>query len=137
MMRCNLFCFFFFSSRRRHTRLQGDWSSDVCSSDLGSDRLGTRRHAGLGKLYPLDPERLRAHVAYEEAMSHRPPLTQSAEVIRGLEELCSRRGRSESQEEQARAERPASLHARGGTEKGAGCPAPLANTKPRSAAYWR
>src|SRR6266850_2873203 len=29
--------FFFFSSRRRHTRLQGDWSSDVCSSDLGSN----------------------------------------------------------------------------------------------------
>src|SRR2546426_2372044 len=28
------FYFFFFSSRRRHTRLQGDWSSDVCSSDL-------------------------------------------------------------------------------------------------------
>src|SRR2546426_5486911 len=28
--------FFFFSSRRRHTRLQGDWSSDVCSSDLNS-----------------------------------------------------------------------------------------------------
>src|SRR5256885_9787333 len=27
---------FFFSSRRRHTRLQGDWSSDVCSSDLTS-----------------------------------------------------------------------------------------------------
>src|SRR5688500_20241722 len=27
-------CTFFFSSRRRHTRLQGDWSSDVCSSDL-------------------------------------------------------------------------------------------------------
>src|SRR5256885_15807472 len=29
-----MFCIFFFSSRRRHTRLQGDWSSDVCSSDL-------------------------------------------------------------------------------------------------------
>src|SRR5690348_7661704 len=28
------FCFFFFSSRRRHTRWTGDWSSDVCSSDL-------------------------------------------------------------------------------------------------------
>src|SRR5437763_13695500 len=26
---------FFFSSRRRHTRYIGDWSSDVCSSDLG------------------------------------------------------------------------------------------------------
>src|SRR5256885_5343561 len=29
---------FFFSSRRRHTRLQGDWSSDVCSSDLVNGR---------------------------------------------------------------------------------------------------
>src|SRR5437867_5532791 len=29
------FFFFFFSSRRRHTRSYGDWSSDVCSSDLG------------------------------------------------------------------------------------------------------
>src|SRR5437867_4917134 len=28
------FFFFFFSSRRRHTRSYGDWSSDVCSSDL-------------------------------------------------------------------------------------------------------
>src|SRR5690348_17844267 len=27
-------CRFFFSSRRRHTRWTGDWSSDVCSSDL-------------------------------------------------------------------------------------------------------
>src|SRR6266446_7878443 len=33
MSTCNV-VFFFFSSRRRHTRLQGDWSSDVCSSDL-------------------------------------------------------------------------------------------------------
>src|SRR5256885_11820107 len=32
--------FFFFSSRRRHTRLQGDWSSDVCSSDLVTDGPG-------------------------------------------------------------------------------------------------
>src|SRR6266446_7370447 len=32
-IRCALI-YFFFSSRRRHTRLQGDWSSDVCSSDL-------------------------------------------------------------------------------------------------------
>src|SRR5437762_4242836 len=33
--------FFFFSSRRRHTRYIGDWSSDVCSSDL-SRGLRTR-----------------------------------------------------------------------------------------------
>src|SRR5947209_16355572 len=29
---------FFFSSRRRHTRYWRDWSSDVCSSDLGGQR---------------------------------------------------------------------------------------------------
>src|SRR5690349_23725689 len=31
-------CFFFFSSRRRHTRSLRDWSSDVCSSDLDEGR---------------------------------------------------------------------------------------------------
>src|SRR5205814_9739481 len=31
-----IFLFFFFSSRRRHTRCLSDWSSDVCSSDLGA-----------------------------------------------------------------------------------------------------
>src|SRR5204863_5131221 len=31
---CIFFCYFFFSSRRRHTRSLRDWSSDVCSSDL-------------------------------------------------------------------------------------------------------
>src|SRR5256885_12902005 len=35
---------FFFSSRRRHTRLQGDWSSDVCSSDLLADEI---RHVAI------------------------------------------------------------------------------------------
>src|SRR5687768_18121293 len=30
--------YFFFSSRRRHTRCSRDWSSDVCSSDLGGSR---------------------------------------------------------------------------------------------------
>src|SRR5205814_3220530 len=30
-----LLFYFFFSSRRRHTRCLSDWSSDVCSSDLG------------------------------------------------------------------------------------------------------
>src|SRR5438270_2615358 len=32
--------FFFFSSRRRHTRFDCDWSSDVCSSDLGAPAGG-------------------------------------------------------------------------------------------------
>src|SRR2546421_1253084 len=33
-MLIGLLVFFFFSSRRRHTRSDRDWSSDVCSSDL-------------------------------------------------------------------------------------------------------
>src|SRR5256885_1848679 len=37
--------FFFFSSRRRHTRLQGDWSSDVCSSDLFAIASSVDTHA--------------------------------------------------------------------------------------------
>src|SRR5207248_6499255 len=40
----NLVCFFF-SSRRRHTRSYGDWSSDVCSSDLNWDPHGHRSEA--------------------------------------------------------------------------------------------
>src|SRR5256885_9157328 len=39
---------FFFSSRRRHTRLQGDWSSDVCSSDLVGRRARGRRRGANG-----------------------------------------------------------------------------------------
>src|SRR3712207_8300666 len=35
-----VFVFFFFSSRRRHTRYWRDWSSDVCSSDLVEQHLG-------------------------------------------------------------------------------------------------
>src|SRR5207245_7417904 len=35
--------FFFFSSRRRHTRCYRDWSSDVCSSDLDSRVRGSNR----------------------------------------------------------------------------------------------
>src|SRR5699024_11812248 len=35
---CMLLCIFLFSSRRRHTRSKRDWSSDVCSSDLGRCR---------------------------------------------------------------------------------------------------
>src|SRR5205807_6862282 len=63
--------FFFFSSRRRHTRLQGDWSSDVCSSDLPGDgeqcsglfsssasgqRLAMSSDGGPGNIPPFPPD---------------------------------------------------------------------------------
>src|SRR5437867_10724983 len=47
---------FFFSSRRRHTRSYGDWSSDVCSSDLTGlatflDVRGSRGEALLTRMF--------------------------------------------------------------------------------------
>src|SRR5437868_7714178 len=49
---------FFFSSRRRHTRSKRDWSSDVCSSDLLSEKLKgsapeLNRDFGLAFRHPL------------------------------------------------------------------------------------
>src|SRR5437764_10213580 len=49
---CLFFFFFFFSSRRRHTRYIGDWSSDVCSSDLetaAEAEVADLRRAVLGE----------------------------------------------------------------------------------------
>src|SRR5699024_6467865 len=60
--------FFFFSSRRRHTRSKRDWSSDVCSSDLLELLVVERHrlvevlrvhvpvHGGLAALSTLDPD---------------------------------------------------------------------------------
>src|SRR5439155_9409039 len=45
--------FFFFSSRRRHTRWPRDWSSDVCSSDLIGDPSGRSAERPI-----LDPEEI-------------------------------------------------------------------------------
>src|SRR5438876_8972858 len=45
---------FFFSSRRRHTRWTGDWSSDVCSSDLdGATEIPTALRRDLAAAFPL------------------------------------------------------------------------------------
>src|SRR5205814_4924328 len=38
--------YFFFSSRRRHTRCLSDWSSDVCSSDLQNSESEQKHSAG-------------------------------------------------------------------------------------------
>src|SRR2546422_5562468 len=55
---CSILPFFFFSSRRRHTRCSRDWSSDVCSSDLPQHRalccLSCRHHppgSRIGELH--------------------------------------------------------------------------------------
>src|SRR5205807_3017250 len=58
---------FFFSSRRRHTRLQGDWSSDVCSSDLDGRPHGAPVHtnaAGTRRRTRARHASLRSRVRY-------------------------------------------------------------------------
>src|SRR3712207_2641319 len=71
--------FFFFSSRRRHTRYWRDWSSDVCSSDL-SMMITTRRMQGLF----IDPERRTVRV--EAGVKWRRVMEAAAEF--GLAGLC-------------------------------------------------
>src|SRR6266487_5739637 len=46
--------FFFFSSRRRHTRWTGDWSSDVCSSDLKAATAPTLRLSWAAQQHDVD-----------------------------------------------------------------------------------
>src|SRR5690348_18105022 len=52
---CGFFFFFFFSSRRRHTRWTGDWSSDVCSSDLAGATTGVAMTGGGARRSSLWP----------------------------------------------------------------------------------
>src|SRR5256885_10823013 len=59
--------FSFFSSRRRHTRLQGDWSSDVCSSDLRNQATPTAKD--ISDATSRDNQRgERQHVAVESPL---------------------------------------------------------------------
>src|SRR5260221_9561743 len=52
---CRRILFFFFSSRRRHTRSLCDWSSDVCSSDLHPKLADRRLPVAAGGQHILDP----------------------------------------------------------------------------------
>src|SRR6266508_6526838 len=45
----SIIAFFFFSSRRRHTRWPRDWSSNVCSSDLRASAWRLRMWNGRGE----------------------------------------------------------------------------------------
>src|SRR5688572_33256257 len=57
---------FFFSSRRRHTRFDCDWSSDVCSSDLGG-RARSGLAAGINETMGYGAVALTAFAATEIA----------------------------------------------------------------------
>src|SRR5262245_64607272 len=96
-----LFCvFFFFSSRRRHTRCLSDWSSDVCSSDLGcrppsarTDRgLRGDAEAGARPASPRRPRSVRAAGGLQPRADARAPRL----VRRSEERRVGKEGRSQA-----------------------------------------
>src|SRR3712207_8449770 len=82
--------FFFFSSRRRHTRYWRDWSSDVCSSDLGD-----------GRVQPQPPSVALAVVehALEDALGLAGSAFAAVDVVPGPEGLDGRGAGAERSEE--------------------------------------
>src|SRR6267378_7604437 len=65
--------FFFFSSRRRHTRSLRDWSSDVCSSDLDERADDLLDEEGIATGTGLDPggERRKRGIGSEPVVEQR------------------------------------------------------------------
>src|SRR2546429_7304840 len=68
--------YFFFSSRRRHTRCSRDWSSDVCSSDLTEPRRESpQQHAGIAPTWkPI------VQTARTSALARALPMTQTVNL---------------------------------------------------------
>src|SRR5256886_4087633 len=86
---------FFFSSRRRHTRFDCDWSSDVCSSDLHVDVgsiVGTKAR-GLYIDSFIPPDRLEAAYVHENIARVRGAaacaIQAGAKIVRRSEEHTS------------------------------------------------
>src|SRR2546429_6151535 len=85
-------CFFFFSSRRRHTRCSRDWSSDVCSSDLDVAADCFRREPSRS-LDRLQSFRMREFVRIgppEEVLAFRQQWMERAQALAAQLELPCR-----------------------------------------------
>src|SRR5690348_17623115 len=72
----NILLCFFFSSRRRHTRWTGDWSSDVCSSDLSAALTGRALRALNSAVIPTPAglaqrAQFRVHLRMQERQENR------------------------------------------------------------------
>src|SRR5258706_9134650 len=88
---------FFFSSRRRHTRLVSDWSSDVCSSDLVSVPQGLRFPQNASE-WPIWSPRIAGNLANlpSPALLPEPPALAAAtqDVTRSEERRVGKECRS-------------------------------------------
>src|SRR5207237_6704135 len=94
------YLYFFFSSRRRHTRFKCDWSSDVCSSDLAyAYQNGANRIAFIGageSALPALMDDQSRHLFAIVALSPGPLGTLTANDLRGKIGRASCRERVES-----------------------------------------
>src|SRR5690606_40542859 len=80
---------FFFSSRRRHTRFSRDWSSDVCSSDLGTIKTAQIGKPAVERLPLSDPQK-QAYQMLAECCVHNDNDRRSEERRVGKECRCRR-----------------------------------------------
>src|SRR2546430_17214902 len=86
---------FFFSSRRRHTRFDCDWSSDVCSSDLPTALLVAReRPERLGLSRVMNPGAY-ADTAMLTRLQQFDPARTPVIFVHGLQRSGERRGGEE------------------------------------------
>src|SRR6266436_8265557 len=81
------FLFFFFSSRRRHTRCSRDWSSDVCSSDLTIVVAADAMNRDLGTFSPAQPAELVPGPAGEH-MQQEKLIVLEIGALPDLEQMC-------------------------------------------------
>src|SRR5690606_40102617 len=68
----NEFVLFFFSSRSRHTIFSRDWSSDVCSSDLGTKNPGPEQGPGNHQQADRHQSQPAGDPAAQERLAERP-----------------------------------------------------------------
>src|SRR2546430_4464430 len=81
ILRVGLDVFFFFSSRRRHTRFDCDWSSDVCSSDLVRGRHVTHDVVPDGGVVPGVIRAGGQHAAERRSEEHTSELQSQSNLV--------------------------------------------------------
>src|SRR5207248_5685791 len=87
---------FFFSSRRRHTRSYGDWSSDMCSSDLEARLVGALGHPNVVEVHDIGTFEGRPFIVEEllDGRTLRHRLTENRMLVRSEERRVGKEWRS-------------------------------------------